>query len=61
MIDEEENRLKGELSECVLDSSWWGCLAGVALAIPICIKKRTYFPLVYLGAGGSALDLVIGT
>jgi hypothetical protein len=58
--EEQEQQLQTALADCVFDSSWFWCLAGVLVAVPLGVKTRSYAPLLYLGAGGTALDLLQG-
>lgn len=60
MSDDREKELQQALAGCVLDSSWFYCVAGVALAIPIGVRLNSYNPLVYLGLSGTLLDLLNG-
>jgi len=53
-------RQEQELAECVMAESWYWCAAGLALAVPLGVRFHTYTPLVYLGMGGTAIDLVQG-
>jgi hypothetical protein len=55
-----ESELRAALGECVMRSSWFYCVAGVILAIPLSVKLKTYSPVVYLGLGGTAVDLING-
>ncbi|KAI7842771.1 hypothetical protein COHA_003519 [Chlorella ohadii] len=59
-MDARKRQLEQELSDCVLNSSWFFCVAGVALAVPLGVKKKSYWPVVYLGLGGTLLDLING-
>lgn len=45
----------------VQEASWFWCAAGLALAMPLGVRFKTYSPLVYFGLGGTAVDLVQGT
>ena len=38
---------------------WWAAV-GVAVAVPVGVRYRTYAPLVYLGLGGTLVDLLDG-
>ncbi|CAL5225825.1 g8606 [Coccomyxa viridis] len=60
MKDSREVQLQRELADCVMSSSWIFCLSGVALSIPFGIRSKSYLPLVYLGVGGTVLDMVNG-
>lgn len=60
MSDDREKELQQALAGCVLDSSWFYCVAGVGLAIPIGVRLKSYNPLVYLGLSGTLLDLLNG-
>jgi hypothetical protein len=40
MSDPREKQLSQALADCVLDSSWFFCVAGVALAIPLGIRQK---------------------
>ena len=43
MADERElqqQRLEAELAECVMSSSWFYCVAGVALAVPLGVRRK---------------------
>ena len=42
----ELDTLRSELSRCVLSSSWIWCTAGVLASVPLCIRFKTYQPLV---------------
>lgn len=53
-------QLQNELAECVMSHSYMWCLAGVLLSIPLGVKTRSYAPLLLLGAGGTAIDILHG-
>eukprot|EP00898_Chlorokybus_atmophyticus_P006514 jgi/Chlat1/6864/Chrsp51S06536 len=56
-----EKQLRSELEDCFLKNSSWACCAiGVLLAVPIGIRQRSLLPLVFLGGGGTLLDLAVG-
>ncbi|PRW61191.1 Hydroxyacyl-thioester dehydratase type mitochondrial [Chlorella sorokiniana] len=59
-MDARKLQLEQELGDCVLNSSWFFCVAGVALAVPLGVKKKSYWPVVYLGLAGTLLDLING-
>lgn len=58
MDDATEQELQKELAQCVMQSSWFCCVAGVVMSIPMCIRLKVwddtilvYFPckaLLYL-------------
>ncbi|KAL4458277.1 hypothetical protein ABPG75_013142 [Micractinium tetrahymenae] len=60
MTDPREHELQRELSDCVLGSSWFYCVAGVALAVPIGVRRKSYMPVVVLGLAGTMLDILNG-
>ena len=51
--DARRRQLETELSDCVLGASWFWCVAGVAAAIPLGVRKKSYWPVVWLGLGGA--------
>ena len=51
---------RAELASCVLNSSWAGTLAGVALAVPVCVRRGGYGWLLVLGSAGTAVDMAVG-
>ena len=61
--DEEAAALadaRAELAACVLNSSWLGSVGGVALAIPLCLRRKSYTPLLLGMLGGTVADMAIG-
>eukprot|EP00951_Prasinocladus_malaysianus_P018054 scaffold143380_cov45-Prasinocladus_malaysianus.AAC.1 len=57
---DEIARAKSALADCVMSSSWKYCTFGIALAVPICVKLKSYNPLVYLGISGTLADYLEG-
>ena len=51
---------RAELAACVLNSSWLGSVGGVALAIPLCLRRKSYTPLLLGILGGTVMDMFIG-
>ena len=64
MADDEEARLKQELADCTLRSSWLWTAGCVAIAIPVGVLRRrgaaggAYTPLAVAAMTGTALDLL---
>ncbi|KAL4423133.1 hypothetical protein ABPG77_004816 [Micractinium sp. CCAP 211/92] len=59
MADPREEELRQELSDCVMNN-WFFCVAGVALAVPIGVRMKSYMPVVALGLAGTMLDILNG-
>ena len=58
--EDEEKYLRDQLGECYISQSWMFSVAGVLIAIPLCVKLRSYNPLVYSALGGTLADLLAG-
>ena len=58
--DDELQKARSALAECVIDSSYKYCTLGIALAVPIGVKLKSYNPLVYLGVSGTLADFLEG-
>ena len=54
------DKAKSALAECILDSSFKYCTLGIALAVPVGVKLKSYNPLVYLGLAGTLGDFLEG-
>jgi hypothetical protein len=62
-VAEEEARLKQELAECTLRSSWLYTAGAVAVAVPVGVRRRrapggAYAPLAVAAMAGTMLDLL---
>jgi hypothetical protein len=62
---DEEARLKQELADCTLRSSWLWTAAAVAVAVPVGVHRRrssagggAYAPLAVAAMAGTMLDLL---
>lgn len=55
---EEEQRLKDELKDCVLAHSYLFTVVGTMVAVPACVRGKSYNPLVYAALLGSMSDLL---
>mmetsp|Transcript_29144 Transcript_29144/g.82168 ORF Transcript_29144/g.82168 Transcript_29144/m.82168 type:complete len:85 (-) Transcript_29144:142-396(-) len=58
--DTDASKARTALAECVLNSSYKYCTLGIALAVPIGVKLKSYNPLVYLGISGTLADFLEG-
>ena len=54
------DKAKSALSECVLSSSFKYCTLGIALAVPVGVRLKSYNPLVYFGIAGTLGDFLEG-
>ena len=54
------DKAKSALSECVLSSSFKYCTLGIALAVPVGVRLKSYNPLVYFGLAGTLGDFLEG-
>ena len=46
--------------ETVQDASWFWCTVGLAVAMPLGVRLKSYSPIIYFGLGGTATDLIQG-
>mmetsp|Transcript_9473 Transcript_9473/g.24147 ORF Transcript_9473/g.24147 Transcript_9473/m.24147 type:complete len:87 (+) Transcript_9473:287-547(+) len=54
------NEARAALVECVLDSSYKWCTLGIALAVPVGVRLKSYAPLMYFGMSGTLMDFLNG-
>jgi hypothetical protein len=55
-----EKDLQDQLAQCYLNHSWRFCILGLALAVPLGVRLKSYNYIAYFGLGGTALDLLNG-
>eukprot|EP00873_Tetraselmis_striata_P018191 jgi/Tetstr1/438455/TSEL_027010.t1 len=55
------NEARAALVECVLDSSYKWCTLGIALAVPVGVRLKSYAPLMYFGMSGTLMDFLNGS
>ncbi|GMH41583.1 hypothetical protein BSKO_09493 [Bryopsis sp. KO-2023] len=55
LLEVEQN-----LSDCVLGKTYFATVVGCSLAIPLGVRYKSYLPLLYMGVGGTIVDLVNG-
>ncbi|KAK9836031.1 hypothetical protein WJX81_007574 [Elliptochloris bilobata] len=49
-------KARADLEACVFKHSWLFCVGGVTLSVPLCIRIKSYLPLLALGAAGTLFD-----
>ena len=59
-LDAKGRALRDELDACLGRSMWFFSLAGVALALPLCIRYRTERPLMAAAITCPVLDMMYG-
>jgi hypothetical protein len=60
-LDAKGRALRDELDACLGASMWAFSLAGVALALPLCVRYRTERPLMAAAVTCPVLDMMYGT
>lgn len=56
----ELSKARAALAECVISSSYKYCTLGIALAVPLGVRLKSYNPLVYFGVAGTLGDYLEG-
>jgi hypothetical protein len=59
-LDPKGRALRDELDACLGRSMWFFSLAGVAMALPLCVRYRTERPLMAAAITCPVLDMMYG-
>lgn len=59
-LDALLHKVKNQMSECVLQSSWKYTVPAVSLSVPISVLMKSYSPLVFCAVTASGYDFILG-